>query len=252
MTPRDIYNVPALYDAEFGGYRADQPFYAAVLNRCPGTWLEPGCGTGRLYFQHRDEAAHRYVGLDASATMLKAFVARARGAPGAAVPRLVAGSMGSLPLGADTAGVCTLAYNVVHHLMEPSALRAALAEAARVARWVALDVFMPPLAGMERWDAGFDAGEVRVGRDGTRWTVRERTRLDRATRVQETVLRFEDLRGGRVEQLVFTRRLWEPQDLLWAAEAAGLAREWLWGDVFGEPWEPRSPRLMGLWQRSGR
>lgn len=232
-----LYSVPALYDAEFGAYRADHTFYAAATQHHAGAWLEPGCGTGRLFGQH--QPAH-YIGLDTSADMLQAFRQRHPRAP------LVRGTMTHLPFAARSFALCTLAYNVVQHLMTPEALLLALREAARVSNAVALDVFMPPLPGMERWDDEFSGAEVRRGPQGQPWHAQERTRLDKATRVQRTELRFLDAHGVMQAQHGFERRLWEAADILNAAAGAGLVVRWLWGDVFGEPWTPRSPRLMAL------
>ena len=238
-----LYGAPDLYDAEFGGYRADVPFYRHVLETRPGRCMEGGCGTGRLYFFLEEPV--EYLGVDGSTAMLRRFSRRAR----AAVPPLLAGDLTSLPLRSNAAQVVVLAYNVLQHMMTPVMLRAALAEAARVAPVVALDTFMPPLPGMVRRDEEFGYVEQRRHPLGHILDVAEQTELDEGTQVQLTRLRFQDAAGDAPVHTV-TRRLWSADALRAAITGAGLRVAELWGDVDATAWDARAPRFMAVCERA--
>jgi SAM-dependent methyltransferase len=240
--PNSLYTAPELYDAEFGGYRADVPFYRHVLETRPGLMVEAGCGTGRLYFLVEPPS---YVGVDGSVHMLRRFSTRGRGH----APPLVAGNLMALPLKADAARVVVLAYNVLQHMMTPLMLKAALAEAGRVAPVVALDTFMPPLPGMVRRDEGFGYVEQRRHPAGHILDVAEQTEFDEGSQVQLTRLRFEGAEGGAPVHTV-TRRLWSADALRSAITLAGLRVAELWGDVDATAWDDRAPRFMAVCERA--
>lgn len=48
MTPRDLYEDAALYDAQYASYRGDFAFYRGLALDTPGPVLEIGAGTGRV------------------------------------------------------------------------------------------------------------------------------------------------------------------------------------------------------------
>ena len=237
MTARSLYAAPDLYDAEFGGYRADLPFYRHALKQHPGLLVELGCGTGRLLrlLEHR-----RAVGVDLAAAMLR--TARARGV----TAHLVCGTMDAPPLAPCCAGLVVLAYNLVQHCVDEAQLvRVLLAARGLLAAGggVALDMFMPPRPGSARVDAQFVGAEQRVDRHGRVWDVAEQTVV--AGRVQTTRLRFDDGKGaGAPAVSEFARTLWPAEVVLAAVAAAGLSPVDSWGDVDGAAFLSSSPRLM--------
>jgi SAM-dependent methyltransferase len=89
--------------------------------------LEVGCGEGAVSARLR-QAGFEVVGSELSGS--GATAARGRGLP------VVLGDGGRLPLGADVVDLAVLSH-VVEHLEHP---RQVLAEAARVARWVFVEV----------------------------------------------------------------------------------------------------------------
>ncbi|MEW5853929.1 MAG: class I SAM-dependent methyltransferase [Myxococcota bacterium] len=244
-----LYQHPALYDAEFYGYRADVRFYAMAVARHPGRVVELGCGTGRLLMS-LDVAD--YVGVDLAPAMLQMLRWRASavGQP----PPVLRADLRALPLRDGSAALCILAYNVLQHMMELTDLVACLSEAARVAGpggAVALDTFMPPLPGMSREDEGYGWVEQRRHPQGYVMDVAERTVHNPATEVQVTQLRFQPRVAQAGEQEVtITRRLWHAEALVHALTRAGLRVEILWGDVDGEAWTPRAPRFMAVCRRA--
>src|SRR5258706_8214746 len=63
------------YDADFGAFEDDIPFYRELARRCGGPILEPMCGNGRLLVSLA-RAGYRLTGVDVSPTLLE--LARAR------------------------------------------------------------------------------------------------------------------------------------------------------------------------------
>jgi SAM-dependent methyltransferase len=100
---------------------------AFVLEHCPrGSALDVGCGTGALAARLAD-AGYDTVGVDPSAGMLEVM---ARRAPGV---KAIEASGTDLPFAEDTFDV-VLTVAVLHHVADPDAVRATLAEMVRVSK----------------------------------------------------------------------------------------------------------------------
>ncbi len=236
MSGASLYTAPDLYDAEFGGYRADLAFYRHAVACHPGRILELGCGTGRLA---RLLSRPDVVGLDVAAPMLRAWRARDLHA------QLVCGAMDAVPLKAGCAALVVMAYNLVQHCTTGVMLQRVL-DGARLllapGGGLALDMFMPPHPGPQRRDVDFAGAERRTDRHGRALDVAERTVVDGT--VQTTQLRFEDVTGGAAQVYAFARTLWSHHAVEDALERAGLTVVEKWGDVDGAPFTPASPRWM--------
>lgn len=66
------------HDVECGGYEADLPLWGDLAERCGGTVLELGCGTGRAAL-HLARRGHRVIGLDRDPALIAALADRAVG-----------------------------------------------------------------------------------------------------------------------------------------------------------------------------
>jgi SAM-dependent methyltransferase len=242
-----LYDAPLLYDAEFGLYRADVPFYGYALRRSAGRPVELGCGTGRLFFGLKKPAG--YVGVDASGPMLSRFRSKLAGELQAGTV-LIRGALGQVPLVSGSASLVILAYNLLQHLTTVSALEQALADAGRLAGssgLVALDTFVAMPVQDWRNDDDFGWPEKRQHPHGGVLFVSERVRSNTAQGVQELSLRFcsrSDALAGDERRVI--RRLWTTDELQRAAGQAGLRVNELWGDVDGSAWTPHSPRFMAI------
>ena len=134
------------YDADFGTFEDDIPFYRELARRCGGPILEPMCGSGRLLVSLA-RAGYRLTGVDVSPTLLE--LARARLA--------AAGLLGQVELQeADIrqvtlAGPFSLAIVAVNSLMHLATIADQLAAlgqiraALRPEGLLALDLFNPDL-----------------------------------------------------------------------------------------------------------
>lgn len=114
--------------------RLVEALLARHLKTGDGAWiLDAPCGTGRL----RPGLARRgrYVGLDVSSAMLAAARAEA-GEPGT----WLAGDLLRLPF-RDASFDAVVCCRLLHHLREPAALEAVLAECVRVSRALVLASF---------------------------------------------------------------------------------------------------------------
>lgn len=68
------------HDVECGSYEADLPLWEELAERCGGTVLELGCGTGRVAL-HLARRGHRVIGLDHDPELLAVLESRGVGLP---------------------------------------------------------------------------------------------------------------------------------------------------------------------------
>ena len=196
--------------------------------------LDLGCGWGR-HLALLARAGHRVVGLDLSVPLLRG----ARRGP-IAGPPLVAGDMLHLPLADGTFdAVLNLATSLGLFLDDGRAVRA-LAEARRVLRPGGRLL----VEGMHRDDveAGFATRDAWTLDDGTR--VRARRRFDARRGISHEVLRWDGPAGAGQKR--HSLRIRTGDEMRGLAERGGLAVADRLGDWNGEPFTPRSPRLILL------
>lgn len=191
------------------------------------------------------EAGHDVVGVDASTALLRRAVedvGRARDGG----PLLVAGGMRALPF-ADRAfhAAINLASPIGLYLTDPPAV-AALAEARRVLRPGGRLL----LEAMHRGDVepDFAPRDAWTLPDGT--AVRARRRWDAERGISHEVLRWEGPRGGGTKR--HSLRVRTGDELAGLLTAAGFEPSAGYGDWTGEPFEPASPRWIGVAEKAGR
>lgn len=126
-----------VYDAWYGELDDPAHIVEALAQRCapPARVVEMGSGTGRIAIPLA-QAGFRVIALDASATMLAATpaVSAAAGSAGAVGLQPVAGDMSQLPLAADSADACIVAYNTLFNLPSAAQQQQWFRDAARVLR----------------------------------------------------------------------------------------------------------------------
>jgi SAM-dependent methyltransferase len=79
--PSDPDLLAEIYDLEHDQGSEDRVFYRELAGRHPRAILDLGCGSGRLFGVYLDGSAHRVVGLDGSAALLRRAAARIAGDP---------------------------------------------------------------------------------------------------------------------------------------------------------------------------
>lgn len=210
---------------------------ATVLALAPelarGPVLDLGCGAGRHLDRLLDRNPEAF-GLDLSASLLGRAPARLR-------PRLLRGDMRQLPLRRGTlAGIC-LWFTAFGYFDDATnlALLARLAELLRPGGILVLDYLnAPQLRATLVADGEEQRGELRV---------RSRRSIEAGRLVKRITFQQP---SGRERQVLESVRLYEPEELEAHATACGLVLRARLGDYDGAPWEPASPRWIGLFCKS--
>ncbi len=141
-----FYNTfAALYEADFGGFTDDLPFYRELAQQAGGPLLELMCGTGRLLLPLAAEG-YALTGVDYAAAMLD--MARAKLAAAGLGERvaLLQADAREAELPAGTFGLAFVALNSFTHMLtvaDQLALLAAARRALRPGGLLALDLSNP-------------------------------------------------------------------------------------------------------------
>lgn len=156
------------YDADFGYFEEDIPFYRELARRCGGPILEPMCGSGRILLPLA-RAGYRLTGVDVSPTLLQ--VARTKLA--------AAGLLGQVelleadirqPLQPGAFGLALIGLNSFMHLTSTNDQLAALRQIHAVLRpdgLLALDLFNPDLRAIASYNNELVFDKVLVLEDGS-------------------------------------------------------------------------------------
>jgi SAM-dependent methyltransferase len=221
------------YDADYGAFADDIPFYRELARRCDGPVLEVMCGSGRLLVPLA-LAGHQVAGVDVSAAML----ALARGRLGAAglhkqVELLEADIRERLPHGPF--GLVIVALNSFMHLATTADQLAALKQihiALRPGGLLAIDVYNPDPrrlvehSGEVVFDKTFTLGD---GAQVQKFVIQQ---ADLATQIDSVTFLYDEIDpDGRVHRSVlpFTMRWLHRYELEHLLARAGFAQEALYG-----------------------
>ena len=221
--------------------RRDVAFWKRLAAATTGPVLELGCGTGRVTFPLA-RAGAAMVGIDRSAPMLTRARARRRRARRALSLDLVRGDIRRLPFRDRSFPLVLAPYGILQSLLRERDLGATLAAVARVLS--ARGTFgLELVADLPAWKEYSRRVSLRGRRaNGTRVTLVESVRQDRARRLTLFDQEFAERDGGQVQTRRFTlafRTLSVPE-MTRRLEKAGLTVTALLGDYRGGPWDPRA------------
>jgi SAM-dependent methyltransferase len=189
------------YDADFGSFEDDIPFYRELARRCGGPILEPMCGSGRILLPLA-RAGYRLTGVDVSPALLQ--VARTKLA--------AAGLLGQVelleadicqPLQSGPFGMALIGLNSFMHLLSTKDQLAALRQIHAVLRpdgLLALDLFNPDLRAISSYNNEMIFDKVLVLEDGSQ------------------VYKFVTQQADPAAQTITTQFIYDEQD------ASGLVR----------------------------
>ena len=219
--------------------RRDVPFWRTLALRAHGPVLELGCGTGRIALPIA-RAGVSLVGIDRSEAMLdraRRRIARAR--PEGAV-NLVRGDIRHLPFPASGYFALAMApYGVLQSLLRERDLATALDEVRRVlAPGLELVADLPS---WEEYRRRVSLEGWRGRRGGTRVTLFESVRQDRARRVTVFEQEFVERRGRarRARRFALSFRTLSVHQMTRRLKKAGFQISALLGDYQGGPRIPR-------------
>jgi SAM-dependent methyltransferase len=193
----------------------------AIGNRDRFSFLDVACGTGALLNLLRDrEPTWRLAGVDESAGML-AIAASKRHA--ATISWANAPLVGPLPFGpVDAAGTF---YDTINHLPDAAALALAFGAFAQVLAPGGLLAFdVTNQLGFERW------WRNRNDFEGNGWRLTNRAAFDPGSRTGTVEVTL--VREGKTSRFRLTERLFTPNELTEALEAAGFEIR------CADPWSP--------------
>ena len=232
--------------------RRDVAFWRRIVGREGAPALELGCGTGRLLLPL--VRAGRVIGVDRSAAMLGRLRARLARARDAAAPPVVRGDVQALPFDAATFGLVIAPYGMLQSMTSDRALKATLAETARVLRpGGLLGVDLVP--DLTAWPAYQKRVSLR-GRQGAATTVTlvESVRQDRRRGLTVFDEEFIERRGRTVRRHRFslTFRTLPMKAMLARIERAGFEIDAVLGDYRGGPWDVRADVWVVLARRRHR
>jgi ubiquinone/menaquinone biosynthesis C-methylase UbiE len=233
--------------------RRDVRFWQDMAGRARGAVLELGCGTGRVTLPVARSGA-RIVGVDRSAEMLAYARRRAGRTKYGKTVSLVRGDIRALPFRKSTRFDLVMApYGILQSLIRESDLQATLGSVAAVlSRRGIFGLDLVP--DLPVWKEYRDQIRFRGIRPetGSRITLKESVRQDRAKRLTIFDQQFVETRGGRRAvrdfSLVF-RTLSIPQ-MTTRLERAGFRVTAVLGDYKGNPWDPRADVWLMLAQRA--
>jgi ubiquinone/menaquinone biosynthesis C-methylase UbiE len=219
--------------------RRDVPFWTRLAAAAAGPVLELGCGTGRIAFPLA-RAGVEVVGIDRSAEMLARARRRARRAASGQRVRLVRGDIRHLPFSKGRFPLVIAPYGILQSLLRERDLAATLASIAGVLEPGGM-LGLELVADLPSWEEYQKKVSLRGrgGATGTRITLVESVRQDRARRLTLFDQEFIERRGRDVRRKQFTlafRTLSVPQ-MARRLEQAGFQVTSALGDYEGGPWD---------------
>jgi len=222
--------------------RRDVRFWQGLAARAGGSVLELGCGTGRVSIPMA-KAGARVVGLDRSATMLARGRKRARRSALAGSLQFVRGDVRALPFPAAGFRLVAAPYGILQSLLDDDTLDAALASAHRVLApggTFGIDL-VSDLASWAEYDRRVKLRGP-AGRSGTRITLIESVRQDRARGLTLFDQEFVERRGtqSRAHRFSLAFRTVSVEDMAARLERRGFRVTAVLGDYEGGPWDPRA------------
>jgi len=251
--PTDASLLAEIYDLEHDQIDEDLVFYREMARRHPGTVVDLGCGSGRLFAALLGGGAHRIVGIDGSRSLLERAKVRIAGHPGLTSRRsegrieLVVGDVRRVDR-RDRFALAILA-GVVAHLEGPEEALRALVSARRLLNAdgaLVLDTLGP--GGLPPHDLPLSLDWERS--DGNRRIVR-RSRLERREAPEGLHVSYATLTDvveadGTIARLPASFRLWYPSPAVLVALAveAELAVESIYGSHDLEPLDDDSERCI--------
>jgi SAM-dependent methyltransferase len=238
------------YDADFGAFEDDIPFYRELARRCGGPILEPMCGSGRLLVSLA-RAGYRLTGVDISPTLLEL-----------AHDRLAAnGLLGQVELlEADIRQVvlpgpfslAIVAVNSLMHLATIDDQLAALGQihaALRPDGLLALDLFNPDLRALAGYNNELIFDKLLTLSDGT--SVHKFVTQQADPTIQTIYVQFiydEQDADGRVRRSVlpFTMRWLYRYELEHLLARAGFALEAIYGSYDLDEYSATSELILAV------
>jgi SAM-dependent methyltransferase len=231
------------YELEYADYVTDLDFYAQLLRRTGGPFLDIACGTGRVALAMAGEG-YDAVGLDASEAML----ALARKKAGKRI-ELIKGDMRCFDLGRQF-GLAAITLNSFMHLTETddqsSALECLARHVASGGRAVVStinpysvslhDVEAKLIHEFTKWDA--EAGS---------WVTKLSARdVDTVEQIEHVTYFYDEVKAGNLERLVTTLdfRYTYRYELELLLRQAGLAPIAVYGSYDLDAYEISSPALI--------
>jgi SAM-dependent methyltransferase len=222
--------------------RRDVRFWQRLATRTGGPILELGCGTARVAIPVAKTGA-RVVGIDRSASMLARARMRLRRSKIAGAVRLVRGDVRSLPFPASSFALVAAPYGILQSLLDDSTLDAAIGSAHRVLRdggTFGIDL----VSDLTSWPEYGKRVKLRgpAGRTGTRLTLIESVRQDRARGLTHFDQEFIERRGSasRSHQFSLAFRTVSVEDMAARLERHGFVVSAVLGDYQGGPWDVRA------------
>lgn len=247
--------------------RRDIPFWRNLAVQAGGPVLELGCGTGRIALP-LGRAGVRLIGIDRSEPMLVRARGRVRRAKLTSTVSLVRGDIRHLPFGPPASGAAAAPGAGTHRppgrrkpgpggfamVMAPyGVLQSLLQERDLAATLRAVHGVLQPggtfglelVADLPAWEeyrkrVSLDGWRGRRG--GTRVTLVETVRQDKARRRTIFDQTFTERRGGRsqVRRFSLTFRTLSVPQMTRRLAKAGFEVTALLGDYRGGPWDPRA------------
>lgn len=247
---QDTYDdMVRFYEMEHRTFLEDLALYRGFAERCRGSLLELGCGTGRLLIPLA-EAGFNVVGVDCSAPMLACARRETASLPTSVASRitLIQGDMRSIRLRAHFPMVFIPLNTFVHLLTRQDQLRALAAVAHHLSSEgrLIIDLANPvllldlpqPLTLRRRWDDE-ESGETII-----KFTSAQ---FDPASQLEELVLMYDVIDAhGRLTRSVypFTLRYTYRHEMELLLEQAGLRAEACYGSYELDPYRAQSERML--------
>jgi SAM-dependent methyltransferase len=221
--------------------RRDVAFWQRLAAAAEGPVLELGCGTGRVTVPVAKTGV-RIVGIDRSTPMLARAAARLRRGKLTSTASLVRGDIRALPFKPRRFALVMAPYGILQSLVRERDLAAALASVHGVLRaggrfGIDLVPDLPVWSEYERKKTLSGAMGA-----GTRVSLVESVRQDRARRLTVFDQRYTATRGGqrRVYEFSLTFRTLSIRAMTTRLERAGFVVDAVLGDYRGGPWDARA------------
>lgn len=242
------------YDADYGLFDEDIPFYSALARRCTGPIIELMCGSGRLLVPLA-QAGHRVTGVDISA----AFLAQARekiARIGASARVEFVQSDICVAVPAGPFGLAIVALNSFMHLTSIQQQLAALQHifaALRPGALLVLDLFNPDLRALVG-----QTGEVILDKtfalpNGTEVQKFVVQRTDMAAQINEVIFIYDEIDAEgylRRASLPFAMRWFYRYELEHLLVRSGFAIEAIYGSYELESYANESDLMLVVARRT--
>jgi SAM-dependent methyltransferase len=238
------------YDADFGAFEDDVPFYRELARRCGGPILEPMCGSGRLLVPLA-RAGYRLMGVDISPALLELARSRLASTGLLGQVELLEADIRQAAL-AGPFNLTIIALNSFMHLSTIADQLAALGQiraALRPEGLLALDLFNPDLRALAGYNNELVFDKFLPLADGTR--VHKFVTQQADTTAQTIYIQFiyDELDAdGHVRRSVlpFTLRWLYRYELEHLLARAGFALEAVYGSYDLDEYSAASELMLAL------